>query len=165
MSALLLLLLSQAAEPQMDPTLPEDLRPMAQRVIEAELDPKRGTGNAMEILKAEQQKHKDPARQTAIALRMAAVVVRRRFITVDEFPLPARYEQALSTFARLELSDPGVKEWIEEALKHHEYAKKRIGNKSQRRIKAAIQTRGGLDKQRIAKPLAQLLKNAGFELV
>jgi hypothetical protein len=163
--ALLLLLLGQTAEPpKLDPTLPDDLRPMAKMVVEAELDPKRGTGNAVEILKAEQTKHRDQYHQMAVSLRMAAVVLRKRFISAEEFPVPIRYEQALSTFARLDLSDPGVKEWIDLALKHHDYARKKIGKKSQRRIKASIQTRGGLDKNKVAKPIAELIRSAGFEL-
>ena len=164
MTLLLLVLLAQTEQMKIDPTLPEDLRPMAKQVIEAEMDPKRGTGNAVEILKAERAKYQDQRHQLAIDLRMAAVVLRRRFISVDQFPVPIRWEQALSTFARLELSEPGVKEWINEALKHHDYAKKRIGTKKQRRIKAAVLTRAGLDKQRVVKPIAELIKQAGFEL-
>ncbi len=165
--ALLLLVLGQPTPPkpmQIDPTLPEDLRPLAEKVIAAEIDPKRGTGNAVEILKAERTKYTDQRHQLAIDLRTAAVVLRRRFITVDRFPEPIRWEQALSTFARLDLSEPGLKEWIDASLKHHDYAKKRIGTKKQRVIKAAILTRAGLDKDRIAKPLSKMIADAGFQL-
>jgi hypothetical protein len=159
-----LLLLLAAQQPQIDPTLPEELRPMAEKAAEAELDPKRGTGNAMEILKAEQPKYTDQMRQLAIQLRMAALVLRKRFVSAEEFPVPIRWEQALSTFARLDLSEPGLKEWIDITLKNHDYARKKLAKKKQRRIKAAILTRAGLDKQRVAKPLADLLKKIGFEL-
>src|SRR5688500_12538865 len=106
---------------QLDPTLPDDVRPIVEQAVKAELDPKRGSGNAVEILKAEKTKFNDPAKGLSIDLRMAAIDLRRRFLTDERFPVPIRWEQALSTFARLELSEPGVKEWIDEALKHHEY--------------------------------------------
>lgn len=159
MNPLVLLLIAQ-----LDPTLPDDVRPVVEQAIKAELDPKRGSGNAVEVLKAEKGKQTDPAKQLSIDLRMAAIALRRRFLTDERFPVPVRWEQALSTFARLDLSEPGVKEWIDEALKHHDYAKKRIGTKKQRVIKAAILTRGGLDKEKVAKPLVELVKRAGFEL-
>jgi hypothetical protein len=149
---------------QLDPTLPEDVRPVIEQAVKAELDPKRGSGNAVEILKAETPKFADPAKQRSIELRKAAIELRRTFLSGERFPVPIRWEQALSTFAHLELSDPGLEEWIDETLKHHEYAKKRIGTKKQRVIKVAILTSGGLDKDRVAKPLIELVKKVGFQL-
>jgi hypothetical protein len=159
MTPLLLLLAAQT-----DPTIPEEVRPVIERAVQAELDPKRGSGNAVQILKAEQEKYKDPTRGGPIALRMAAISLRSHFLAQERFPVPVRWEQALSTFGQLELSDPGLKEWIDEALKHHETAKKSIGTKQQRAIKAAVLTRAGLDKNKVAKPMIDLVKKAGFEL-
>lgn len=157
-------LLAVGQQPKIDPTLPEDLRPVVERAVEAELDPKRGAGNAVEVLRLERKKHQDQRHQLALDLRNAATTLRQRFITVDEYPVPIRYEQALSTFSRLELTEPGIEAWIDKALQHHEYAKKRIGKKNQRVIEAVVLTRGGLDRKRIQKAFQETVATTGFRL-
>lgn len=160
----LLAFLAVGQQPKIDPTLPKELRPIVEQAIEAELDPKRGTGNAVEVLRQERKKWKDQRHQLSLDLRNAAIVLRRRFITIGEYPVPIRYEQALSTFSRLELTEPGIGEWIERALEHHDYAKKRIGRKKQRVIEASVLTRGGLDRGRIQKVFQETVAKTGFLL-
>jgi hypothetical protein len=154
------------AEPQkaIDPGLFEDIRPIVERAVEAELDPKRGHGNAVEILRAERRKGYDEARTMALTLRESAIVLRALFVAKKDVTPAIGHEQALSTFSRLDLSDPGVREWIEKTLAVHDEARARIGAKEQKVILATVLTRGGLDKARIEKAFAERIGSVGFEL-
>ena len=128
---------------QFDPSLPDKVRPAVAQAVAAELDPKRGPANAMRIIERAQAKYAEgsPAFK-ALALRRAAIGLRRIFLTEEDFEEPERYEQALSTFSRLELSDPGFKEWIQRTLDHHPEARKTLGQSKARRINVALLLRG-----------------------
>ncbi len=100
-----------------DPVLPEIIRPAVERASKAELDPKRGAGNAVEILKAERKKFQGAQDiQLAIDVRVAATMLRSRFATNEKVTEPERLQQALSTFSKLDMSEPGLKEWTERAI-------------------------------------------------
>lgn len=151
-----------------DPVLPEVLRPAVAQASEAELDPKRGTGNAIEILKAERKKREaDPLLATPLDLRIAATVLRARFSTNVKVAEPARFEQALSTFSRLDLTEPGFAAWLQKALeKHSELDAKYKGPKgTARTIPVAVLIRGsGLDKKAAFEMFEKGLAPLGFKL-
>jgi len=95
---------------QIDPTLPERLRPVVERAIEAELDPKRGPNNASAILNAAMEEA-SPSDRLSLRLRLAGVELRRLFLAKEGVPKALRHQQALTTFTRLDLTEPGLKAW------------------------------------------------------
>ena len=120
MSAAALLALAVVAQPggeRIDPALPDAVRPAVQSAIDAELDPKRGPSNAQAVLDAAMAKHQ-ASNDLVLALRLrhAAIELRRILVRDDALPEPIRYEKAYTTFARLDLTDPGAKAWLERTL-------------------------------------------------
>lgn len=158
--------LSQKKRPGVDPFLPADVRPSVERASEAELDPKRGPGNAVEILKAEKQRFAgDPQLSIAFDLRIAATVLRTKFLENASAPEPIRYAQALSTYSKLDLTDPGLGTWIARTIEHSPDAKAKLGTPAKRKIKLAISAQGsGLDKDAIFSELKRALAGAGVTL-
>jgi hypothetical protein len=155
--------------PQRDTYLPENVRDVVQRAHEAEVDPKRGPRNAIELLKSERAKYANDERATsALDLRVAGTILREKFISSDEFPEPERYVQALSTYARLDLWEPGLKTWLDKTIAKNPESKKKLGKKSDQNLKVAILTRGsGLDKNEITRAFKKALEKVGmgFEVV
>lgn len=152
--------------PKIDPALPEPLMAVVKRATEAELDPQRGPQNALEILKAAKEEYPNsPGLLQALDLRIAGVIVRKGFLAKDDQPAPIRYEQAFSTYANLDLMDPGLKSWLNEVLKHHPYATKRLKTPEQRQLRVAVLVRGELDRQAIFKRFQATIAKTGFELV
>lgn len=99
-----------------DPFLwPAVLEPVA-RAAEAERDPKRGPGNAMQILSEALEHVSSDRHRTALRLRLAGTALRQRFSASDKFPEPIRRAQALSTYSRLDLFEPGLKASLRAAI-------------------------------------------------
>lgn len=155
-----------AATMTLDPVLPEALREVVAQAAEAELDPKRGTANAHEILKAARTQHAASGELVlALDLRIAAAGVRAHFLTAPQFPAETRREQALSTFARLDLAEPGLKTWLEQAIAANAEAGKRLATPKQRRLRVAILTRGSaLERKQVEQALGAPLAALGFSL-
>jgi hypothetical protein len=155
-----------AAKPQtIDPLITPEIRPALMEAALAERDPRRGTGNAMNVLKAAKSKLPTPVAQLPIDLRMAALVVRQRALSDTKFTEPVRWETAISTFSRLELTEPLLDVWLEDAIAHHPDAKKKIGKKSDRVIKAALLLRGdGLEKKATQDTFAAPIVALGYKI-
>jgi hypothetical protein len=169
--SVLLLLSTQAPPPELqarqrtgiDPALPLELRPMVEKASAAELDPKRGTGNALEILKAEKPRFSGlPETSIALDLRIAATVLRSKFLQNQAAPEPVRYSQALSTYSKLDLSEPGLGSWIDRTIDHTPAVKEKIGDKKKRRLTIAVLAQGsGLEKDAIFTQVKKAFENAG----
>ena len=151
---------------RVDPFLTETFRPVIEKAVEAELDPKRGANNAMAIIESAQQKYPDTSAEfLTLNMRRAAIGLRRIFLTRNDFAVPLRYEQALSTFARLDLTDPGLKTWILKTIAHHEVAKAQFGKPAQRKIRAALLLRGAeLDRKDVIRRFEQAFAASGFSI-
>lgn len=169
---LALSLLGQAPPPlaqstRVDAYLPSAVRPAVEEAAKAELDPKRGSGNAIEILRAERAKYaKDPAMALALDLRVAGTILRTRFMSDDGASVPLRIENAVSTFSRLDLAEPGLSKWLERAQKDHPLAKQVLGKKGARRVEATLLARGSdLDRKQIEAAFRQAFQAAGFDFV
>jgi hypothetical protein len=147
---------------KIDPTLPERLRPVVERAIEAELDPKRGPNNAAVILQAAMEEA-NQGDQLSLRLRLAGVELRRLFLDKKQDPKPLRYQQALTTFTRLDLTEPGLKEWTARVLEANPEAKKAW--EAAQPLKLAVLS-GGLAGRRdvIAARLLSALEGAGAEV-
>jgi len=150
-----------------DPALPDSIRKVVISASKAELDPKRGLGNALQILRAERKNWRDePQTLMALELRLAATLLRSRFVNNKRQKEPERYQQALSTFSKLELSEPGLRTWINRTLaKNPKVQKKLRPKKRTQAISVAILTRGsGLDSKPISKQLKKRLGDVGFPI-
>lgn len=149
-----------------DPVLPEALRDVVAEASKAELDPKRGTNNAVEILKAKKAEvPKGSPLALALDLRIAATTLRGRFLTSTEFEVPRRTEQALSTYSRLDATEPGLSTWLERTLDQFPAVKKGLGGKGPRVLKLAVLTRGAsLDRQAVVGAFSAVLAKAGVKL-
>jgi hypothetical protein len=160
------LLLAAAQTAPIDPYLRPEITEAVTRASEAELDPKRGPGNALEILRARKRElPQDKALGLSIDLRIAATVLRQRFLASNEFPEPERWVQALSTFSRLDLRDPGVAVWIDRTLDKNPAAKRKLGKRSTWKLKSAILVRGsGLDRAELAETFGKALASVGAKL-
>lgn len=108
-------ILCMAAAP-LDPFLPAHLRPVVEEAIEAELDAKRGPANAVELLRGAQEQAKTERDRMRLELRVAAIQIRKGFLTESTAEPPVRYQQALTTYTRLDLSEPGYAEWLSTTL-------------------------------------------------
>jgi hypothetical protein len=152
--------------PSLDPFLPELLRPVIEAASAAELDPRRGPGNAIAALKSEREKHtRSPALTLALDFRIAATGLRQRFLAQKSTPEPVRWEQALSTFGKLDLTEPGLAAWLERALEHHPAASKAMSGKGTRTLKVTLLVRGSaLDKAAVEEAFAAPLRALGFTL-
>ncbi|MEQ8278698.1 MAG: hypothetical protein RMA76_29370 [Deltaproteobacteria bacterium] len=170
MSALAAIALTLAAQAGMterlDPALPEVLRATVAQAAEAELDDNRGPSNAQAVLDAAQDKHRsDPNLVISLKLRDAAIELRKKLRGNERLPEAIRWEKAFTTFARLDLTEPGLKAWFDRTLANHAYAKKKLGTKKQRTLKAALLVRGAdLDKKTIQAAFEKGLKTAGFSI-
>lgn len=167
-SALFLGLVLQEPRPTrqtIDPYLADNLRAVVQQAAEAERDPRRGPGNAMTILKGAREKLVDPSQQLALDLRLAGVALRNRFLQDKKFPEPVRWEQVLSTFARLDLSEPLLKPWLDDAIAHHPLAQQNLKKKGARTLKLGLLLRGdSLNKLTAQKALAAPIEALGFDV-
>lgn len=164
-SALALLVAQTAGRgPQVDPTLPASVRPVVEAAVAAELDPKRGAANAAKVIERAQAEHAPDGREgVALRLRRAAVLLRNIFLTRPDFAESLRYEQALSTFSRLDLTEPGLEAWIDRTVAHHALAKERFGRKKDRVIAAALLLRGSeLERDRVEALFEASFAKAGF---
>lgn len=151
----------------LDPFLPVSLEGAVRSASDAELDPKRGPGNALEILKAEKEKRKtSPEEALSLDLRIAATTLRSRFLSSGEFGEPERHIQALSTFSRLDLEEPGLSRWLEKALDKNPEARRKLGKKSTWTLRVAFLTRSSaIDKGAAAQTFAAAFQRAGVRLV
>ncbi len=133
----------QAYAESSDPVLPRELRAKVRSASQAERDPKRGTPNALEILKAEKERVGAHARLVrALDLRIAATVLRNRFLHAKKTPAQDRIIQAISTFSRLELTEPGLRAWIDQSFPLHPRAQRLFSKTHGQPIHAAVLTRG-----------------------
>lgn len=149
----------------LDPFLPEPLRATVTEAAEAERDPRRGPGNAMTILKQAKERLSDPNQRLALDLRLAGVALRNRFLRDPKFPEPVRWEQVLSTFARLDLTEPLLKAWLDDAVAHHPTAQQNLKKKGARTLQAGLLLRGDtLDKTTAQKALSEPIERLGFKL-
>lgn len=143
-----------------DPALPVEIRHEIEKVAAAELDPKRGPDRALARLGELEQIHRDdPRLYAALQLRSAGVFLRKRFLRATRFPAPVRHQQALSTFSRLDLTEPGLSTWVERAL--DATRRDRTGEDkppAERRIPIALLIRGSV----LKRPVAQASLNAPF---
>lgn len=149
----------------LDSSLPEVLRPVVTKAAKAELDKKRGTGNALQILRAVRETYKNnPATLTSLELRIAATVLRARFLQNKKAEPQVRAQQALSTFSRLDLTEPGLPGWLNRTLEQFPDARKKAtGRKNP--IKVAVLGRGtGIDRNKIFKQLRDMFKPLGIQL-
>lgn len=150
-----------------DPALPETIRKIVEAASKAELDPKRGLGNALQILRAERKNWRDePRTLMALELRLAATLLRSRFVNNKRQNEPTRYQQALSTYSKLELSDPGLDAWLERTLDKNRDVKKKLTNKRGKKIiPVAVLSRGtGLKNAPIFNQLKKRFRVIGFDL-
>lgn len=159
--------------PAIDPFLPEEIRPALVAAMAAEHDPKRGPGNAIELLKAEKLKFgagteagaQGDRRAVALDLRIAALILRARYSKSTEFPPALRRQQAIGTYSRLDLTDPGLVEWIQLGLAELPEARTRWSKKTAPTIKASFLVRGDLDKKALQARFAALLQPLGVRMV
>ena len=162
------LVVTQAPAPfersAIDPFLPDALRQVVADADAAERDPKRGPGNALALYDEAKRAHGgDDALLLALRLREAGVVLRKHFLESTQFPLVLRYEQVVSTFARLDITDPGLRPWLDRALDNHPKAQLRI-RATKRTIPIAVLVRGTqLDKKRIHARLKAIFEGLGFQ--
>lgn len=161
----LLSALSGAAPPR-DPYLPPSLTEVVEKAHQAEVDPKRGMSNAMDQLKAERAKRPHtPRDQEALDLRVAGTILRSKFMTSDEFPEALRYVQALSTYSRLDLWEPGLKYWLDKSLERDPTARAKVRAKNAMKIKVGILLRGSsLDREEIARAFKHALEKVGASI-
>ncbi|MBK8012101.1 MAG: hypothetical protein IPK13_12195 [Deltaproteobacteria bacterium] len=139
------------ASGQVDPYLFSEVREAIERASEAETDPHRGTDNALEILRGRRAEVAADARLAqALDLRIAGTVIRAHFLSKTKVPPAHRWAQALSTFSRLDLTEPGLVTWIQKAGSEKAAAvasgtttkKRSIKPPTTPPIKAVILTRG-----------------------
>lgn len=151
---------------RLDPALPEVVRADVAQAIEAELDDKRGPANAQAVLDAAMDRHRnDPTVVISLRLRDAAIELRKKLRGNQRLPEAIRWEKAFSTYARLDLTEPGLKTWFRHTLDNHAYAKKKLKTKRQRTLKAALLVRGAdLDRKTIQGAFAKGFEIAGFGL-
>lgn len=165
------------ARGQIDPYLFPEIRDSVERAAKAESDPSRGTGNALEILRGRRAEIAADARLAqALDLRIAGTVIRAHFLSNAKVPLNLRWEQALSTFSRLDLTEPGLATWIQEAAKQSPTASqgplagplpRPLKSKPFRRpeLKAVIMARGAhLDRTALERQLEAAFVSSGINI-
>lgn len=150
-----------------DMTLPGVLRPTLEQASDAELDPKRGTGNAMEIIKAARERLTDAPLRLSLDLRMAALVIRTRFLNDPKVPPEQRAARALSTFSRLDLTEPGLGVWVKRAIASAAPDNRaRLTTKEAKRIRVYLATQGaGIDASPFYAELGRVLETMDMKLV
>ncbi len=122
----------------LDPMLPDHLRPVVERASAAELDSGRGAANAVRLLQEAQRGR--PEDQLRLQLRVAAISLRQTFLTKSKLDVPGRYGQALATFSRLDVTEPGFSAWLERTLKHRPDAERSLSEDP--KIRVAVLIRG-----------------------
>lgn len=133
-----------------DPTLPDVLRPTVVAAIETELDPKRGPDNALAMLKAAEDAHKgQPELQLSLRLRAAAVFLRQQFLLNPRESMAERYQRAMTTFAQLDLTEPGFSAWLARTLKEAPRAEAMMAKAKQ--LDVALLIRGSVITRKAAK--------------
>lgn len=150
-----------------DPALHPEIKIAAERASEAELDPKRGPGNAMEILKAWRAEQPNDDLKLSLDLRVAATVLRSRFYVDKRLPEDERVARALSTYSKLDLIEPGFRVWLDRAIAAAKpELKAKLMTKEVRRIKFHLAMQGsGIDPAPLLATLTKQVKELGFELV
>lgn len=169
MSVILGVLLAQLAgappTAPIDPYLPPSLRATVADASAAELDPKRGANNALGILERAKDGAAPGAEAQALDLRIAATSLRSRFLTAEQFPRSRRYEQALSTFARLDLAEPGLAAWLDRTLAESPATAKKLGKRAGWTVEVGLLTRSAsLDRKRVEKAFTDAFAAAGVKL-
>lgn len=146
------LLLTAAGAPAVDALLPDHLRPAIEAAAEAELDPKRGPGNAKEILERVQREvARSPRDQMSVQLRLAALELRRTFLAESKLERSGRHEQALSTYSRLDLTEPGFAEWLDRTLDHHPEVQASL--EASNDLKISVLSRGPVGREELQEAL------------
>ncbi|MEL7370272.1 MAG: hypothetical protein AAFN74_15235, partial [Myxococcota bacterium] len=107
----------------------------------------------------------DSRARRALGLRRAAIGLRRIFLERRQFPEQMRYEQALATFSRLDLTDPGLPEWLARTLEHHPTARARLQDVRKKPVNVALLLRNkALDRKRVQRSFVTAFAKAGFSL-
>lgn len=153
---------------QLDPFLWEEVRSLVEQAWAAEQDPKRGPGNAETLLKNARVEFASDRHRTALDLRRAATSLRQVFRTAQQFSEVQREAQALSTYSRLDLAEPGLATDLQRALLARQRA---IADEDspivvpELGIRAAVLSRNAsLDAPRFARRLRARLKKVGVRL-
>ena len=156
-------LLFALTPPPIDPALPVEIRRDIEEVAAAELDPKRGPDTALARLGELQAIHRaDERLYAALRLRGAGVFLRKRFLGATQFPVSVRHQQALSTFSRLDLTEPGLAQWVERALAANQDTDPAPKEPTlERRIPVAMLIRGSV----LKRPMAETVLNTPFTAV
>lgn len=150
-----------------DPLLTAELRPAVEKASAAELDPRRGPGNAMEILKARRAELPELASKLQLDLRVAGVMLRSRFFNEPKLPAHERAARALSTYSRLDLTEPGLGPWLDRAIEGaRPEVKKSFAAKDGRRLRVHVSAQGaGIDADKLFAELARAYEAVGVKLV
>lgn len=144
-----------------DAYLPPHLRPPIEKAVEAELDPKRGPENARQILERAKADAATPADAMTFQLRIAALELRRTFLAESKLEEGQRYEQALSTFSRLDLAEPGFAAWLERTLERRPEAKSTLSES--KTLKVAVLTRGPIERRDLQKQLRSAFEQSDLD--
>lgn len=147
----------------LDPFLPARLRPVVERAVEAELDPKRGPDNGAQLLRDAMLDQERPDDRMRLELRMAAIQLRKLFLTESKLPEPKRYQQALTTFTRLELTDPGIAPWVERVLEQDPEAGEQV--RAAGPLRLAVLVRKPLPAEAAQARLQEILQDTGTPAV
>jgi len=135
-----------------DVHLPDHLRAPITEAAEAELDPKRGPENARQILeRARSEAARRPRDAMTLQLRIAALELRRTFLTESTLDEGQRYEQALATFSRLDLAEPGFAGWLERTLKRRPEVQANLQKGGT--LQVAVLSRGAIDRETLERSL------------
>lgn len=159
--------LRQSKNPiRIDPVIPSAIEEIVRRAALAEMDQKRGPGNAIQILEAGMTEHKgDPALHISLMLRRAAVGLRSAFLAEPNTPEAVKYQKALSTFSKLDIREPQLKAWLDRVIDKVPDAKKTLRSKKNRVIRVAVLTRGsGLDPTSVASAFKGPIEKLGFRV-
>jgi hypothetical protein len=158
----------RVAQPRtIDPALPSMLRVAVEQASSAELDAKRGPGNAVELLKAARDQQTDVPLKLQLDLRIAGVLLRARFSQDPKQPPTTRVARALSTYSRLDLTEPGLGEWIKRAVAASAPATQaRFAAKDGRRLRLAVTAQGaGVDAEAFSRELTRVYGTLGVQVV
>lgn len=154
---------------ELDPFLWPELESVVAEAARAERDPKRGPGNAIEILEAEERRRGSTRLRLSLELRIAGIALRQRFLEERRFSEPLRAAQALSTYSRLDLAEPGLRAALDAALNARRSAAEARGEALEDPelvIEAAVLTRSrAIEASKLEEALrAALLEGAGARL-
>jgi hypothetical protein len=153
----------EARASELDPFLWASIAPAVKAAHEAEIDPKRGPENARQILKREKTRHDAARVRTALDLRIAATSLRERFLRAEGFPERMRKAQALSTYSRLDLAEPGLARALRAVLEARREAGEEVPASLSVKVAVLARTRS-FDPGAFEARLAEAFENAGVEL-